>query len=205
MILFFDTETTGVPKNYQGSITDLDNWPRVIQLAWALYNNDGSLFDSACDLIKPDGWEVPKEDFWIKNGFTTEKSQLEGKAIHDVLFQFMTPLNRCKVMVAHNLSFDYPIVGAEMIRAGLRAQNKPDKFCTMKASTDICRIPGARGYKWPKLEELHRFLFQCDFDGAHDAMNDVMATAKCYFEMQKRGMLTPKVKPAPLNINANEL
>ncbi len=57
----------------------------------------------------------------------------------------------------------------------------------MIQGTDILKIPSRKGsgYKWPKLEELHNFLFKEGFDGAHDALNDVMATSKCYFEMNK--------------------
>ncbi|MCX6741278.1 MAG: hypothetical protein NTY61_02675, partial [Candidatus Parcubacteria bacterium] len=37
--LFFDTETTGLPKNWKAPIEDLDNWPRIVQIAWAIYKN----------------------------------------------------------------------------------------------------------------------------------------------------------------------
>ena len=62
----------------------------------------------------------------------------------------------------------------------------------MQASTDYCAIPSNSpygGYKWPKLEELYRKLFGCMFDNAHDALADVEATKKCYFELLDRGLL----------------
>ena len=61
MFLVFDTETTGLPKKYDAQISEVDNWPRVIQLAWAFYGADRKLIDSRVDLIKPDGWLMPKE------------------------------------------------------------------------------------------------------------------------------------------------
>lgn len=190
MILFFDTETTGKPLNYKAPVTDLNNWPRIIQLGWALFNEDGTLFDRGCDLIKPDGWEIPKEEFWIKHGYSTEKSMEEGIPIAFALHSFITPLNHCKVMVAHNLDFDYPVVAAEFIRSNMKAENKPTKFCTMKSTIDFCQLPGQYGFKFPKLEELHAKLFGEKFSGAHDALNDVMATAKCFFELKKRKVLS---------------
>lgn len=212
MILFFDTETTGLPKNYQASPADLDNWPRIIQFAWACYNFDGALLESHSYLIRPFGWEIPKLPFWIDNGFSTQKSLAEGHDIEKVLTMFALDVEVASLLVAHNSDFDTPIVTAEMIRANVSVRNKPTKFCTMKASTNICCIPSMRGYKWPKLEELHRFLFGCDFEGAHDASSDVMATAKCYFELVRRGLIPAdgkmpeKPKPAPkLNININNL
>ena len=42
MYLFFDTETTGLPKNWKAPITDLENWPRLVQLAWLVYDNIGN-------------------------------------------------------------------------------------------------------------------------------------------------------------------
>jgi DNA polymerase-3 subunit epsilon len=206
MYLFFDTETTGVPKNYNGEIKDLDNWPRIIQLAFCVYDKEGNFIDSYCQLIKPNGWIMPTEEFWQKHGYTHEKSLAEGLPIEEALLQFTVAISQSSLMVAHNLSFDFPIVAAEMLRAKIRSENKPEKFCTMKASTDICKIPGARGYKWPKLEELHQFLFNEGFDGAHDALNDVKATAKCFFEMKRRGVFEPKAVAPSINVpSVNDL
>ena len=186
MYLIFDTETTGLPKNYKASPLEVDNWPRIIQLAWAFYDKDSNLIASDCNLIYPDGWVVPSGPFWIEHGYSTEKSKAEGIRIETALDGFINVVNETKVLIAHNIDFDLPIVQAEMIRAKMSAQAKPQRFCTKKSTTNICKIPSSSGYKWPKLEELHRFLFNEDFDGAHDAMNDVKATARCFFELLKR-------------------
>lgn len=189
MYLFFDTETTGVPKNYKASPLEVDNWPRIIQLAWAYYDAQGKLLAHACDLIYPDGWIIPTEKFWIDSGFTTEKSKENGIPISKALYRFLTVLDQTKYLIAHNLNFDKPIVQAEMIRLNMKSENKPLTFCTMLNTTNVCRIPSKSGYKWPKLEELHRYLFKAEFDGAHDALNDVLATAKCFFELQKLNLI----------------
>jgi DNA polymerase III epsilon subunit-like protein len=188
--LFFDTETNGLPKNYKGYIRDLDNWPRVIQLAWILFDDNGTEIDSRCSLIKPNGWTIPKEKFWLDNGYSTEKNDLLGSRMGEELYHFIEGINNAKVMIAHNLGFDLPIMAAEMIRCDMRAANKPKKYCTMKGTTNLCKLPGQYGYKWPKLEELHTYLFGVSFDGAHDALEDVKATARCFFELRDRGHLT---------------
>ncbi len=36
--VFFDTETTGLPLNWKAPVTELENWPRLIQLAYIVYN-----------------------------------------------------------------------------------------------------------------------------------------------------------------------
>ena len=46
-LLFFDTETTGVPRNYKAPASDLKNWPRLVQIAWLLADDDGGEIESA--------------------------------------------------------------------------------------------------------------------------------------------------------------
>lgn len=189
-ILFVDTETTGTPKNYQASMKDLDNWPRIIQLAWQVATLDETLVCDHRYLIQPDGWDVPNEKFWIDNGFSTEKCMMDGRPMDKILDLFISYVDECDFMVAHNINFDYPIIGAEMIRYKRRASRKLKRICTMEHGTELCRIPGKKGYKWPKLAELHQFLFNCSFQGAHDAGSDVSACRKCFFELLRRGVIS---------------
>lgn len=192
MYLFFDTETNGLPKNYKATMYDTKNWNRVIQLAWAFYDEDKKLVDKQVDLIKPTDWTIPYEKFWIDNGYTTELNIEKGILLEEVFKKFMPYLQKCKYIVAHNMSFDYNILGCEMIRLGLKSKNKPIKLCTKEASTNFCAIPNPNytcSFKWPKLEELHNKLFKKGFDGAHDAMNDVMALQKCFFELVKLNVI----------------
>ncbi|GAA4823900.1 3'-5' exonuclease [Algivirga pacifica] len=189
MYLFFDTETTGLPKNWKAPMTDLDNWPRVIQLAWAMYDESGQKLGSTVDLIKPDGWVMPTGDFWIENGFSQEQNELEGIPIQEAVEKFIHQINESNYLVAHNMSYDQNVIGAEMLRLKLRAQKRPIKICTKDESTDYCKLPGPYGYKWPKLEELHTHLFGESFEGAHDALVDVEACARCFFELVNRQVI----------------
>lgn len=187
MYIFFDTETTGLPRNWNSPPSDVDNWPRIIQLAFIVYNRDRRPFLTYNQLIKPDGWEVPNGEFWQKHGFTQEKCEKEGVPIAQALSIFLKAYETCQVAVAHNMNYDFNVLAAEMIRAGVRSDKRVKKECTMIQGTDLMKMPSpkGKGFKYPKLEELHNFLFQKGFEGAHDALNDVTATSKCYFEMNK--------------------
>ena len=191
MILVFDTETTGKPKNFKAAPQDVDNWPRVVQLAWALFNEDGAPVRGFQYLIKPDGWTIEPEAEAV-HGISLEKADREGLPVSEVLAKFLYDYESAHTLVAHNLNFDYPVVAAELIRAKAMANKRVSwKVCTMMASTSYCNIPGKFGKqkKWPKLEELHQKLFEETFEGAHDAMVDVTACARCFFELLARGVI----------------
>jgi DNA polymerase III subunit epsilon len=188
-IIFFDTETTGTPKNYNAPMLDVNNWPRVTQLAWIVTNEFGEISQEFQSLIKPDGWEIPKEKFFLDNNMSTERCESEGQSMPHILNCFIQDAIECDYLVAHNISFDYNILGAEMIRYEKKVGKKLNQICTMKSTTDFCQLPGPYGFKWPKLEELHRKLFNCEFEGAHDALFDVRITVKCFFELLKLNII----------------
>lgn len=190
MYIFFDTETNGLPKNYKASMFDVENWPRVIQLGWIFLSDDLKTKSENKFFIKPDGWTVPKEPFWIDKGYSTERCEAEGKPLKVVLEMLVNDINKSKYMVAHNIGFDYNVLGAEMIRYGAKATTRTDKICTMEIGTDVCKLPSnyGKGYKWPKLEELYRHLFGKDFIGAHDALSDCVATMECFLRMSENGV-----------------
>jgi len=191
MYLFFDTETNGLPKDFKAPATDLDNWPRITQLAWQLYDKDENLIAEDCQLIKPDGWEIPKEDFFIENNMSTERCEEEGVEIEPMLEKFVDALNKSEYMVAHNIDFDRKIVSAELIRYNVKPETKAKRVCTMKESTSYCKMLPIRygTYKWPTLLELHKKLFDEEFDGAHDAMADVRACARSFFELRNKKVI----------------
>ena len=89
-------------------------------------------------------------------------------------------------LIAHNINFDAKVTGCEFLRIGSRNPiPRLKQMCTMESSTKYCKLPGNYGYKWPNLSELHVKLFGIDFDGAHEALADIEATAKCFWEMKK--------------------
>lgn len=183
----------------------VDNWPRIIQLAWLLSDYQGNVINQQERLIKPDCWEVPKEKFWVDHGFTQEKSMKDGIALRLVLNEFLADQAKCDLMVAHNMAFDLPVTGAEMIRYKMKGK-KVDKVCTMETTVAFCCIPfsGQRSwlskaegkFKFPRLTELHKKLFGKDFEAAHSAGGDVAALKDCFFELLKRGIITLEKKEA---------
>lgn len=189
MYLFFDTETTGLPRNYKAPVNDLKNWPRMIQIAWIFSDREGNRIESNDFIIKPENFKIPKEATNV-HGISNEKAINEGKELELVLIKFNNLVEKADTIVAHNIRFDEKIVGAELLRKKIRSDfGRKNKLCTMCESTNYCKLPGLYGYKWPKLSELHIKLFGEDFEEAHDASVDINATEKCFWEMKKRGLI----------------
>ena len=189
MYLFFDTETTGLPKNYKAPVSDIKNWPRLVQIAWLVTDDGGKEIKSAEYIIKPNGFSIPAEAAEI-HGITDEIASRSGVELKPVLEEIAADISTVAVLIAHNIQFDEMILGAEFLRMeSLNHLEGKLRKCTMKASTNFCQLPGPRGNKWPKLQELHLRLFRKGFDNAHNALADVRACSKCYFELRRVGVM----------------
>lgn len=204
MFIIFDTETTGLPKRWNAPITDTDNWPRCIQIAWQLHDEMGELIENQDFLIQPDGFDIPFDSEKI-HGISTALAQDRGVPLLEVLDMFRTALGKAKVVIGHNLEFDLNIMGAEYHRAGQStplAQLQVLDTCTEKSAM-LLQLPGGRGnrFKLPRLGELHAYLFGVPFEEAHNATADVEATARCFFELIRRSEFTA----AELQIDASTL
>ncbi|HLC19629.1 MAG TPA: 3'-5' exonuclease [Candidatus Nanoarchaeia archaeon] len=192
MYLFFDTETTGLPKRKNAPLSDLNNWPRLVQIAWLQYDNSGKEVVKQSYIIKPENFEIPLDAIKI-HGITTEKANTFGIPLKQALSEFSILLGNSSLLVAHNVDFDEKVVGSELMRTKITTNlSSITKVCTQKTTTDFCKLPnlyGHYGYKWPSLMELHKKLFNDSFDKAHDALGDVSACAKCFFELKKRNII----------------
>ncbi|MCB0402273.1 MAG: DNA polymerase III subunit alpha [Flavobacteriales bacterium] len=197
MFLIFDTETTGLPKNYNAPVSDSDNWPRMVQLAWQLHDTEGKLIANQNFIVRPDGFEIPIGVSKV-HGITTERALRDGVELSVVLQAFLEDLQRATYNVGHNIEFDINIVGAEFYRLGITNNLAGLKVIdTMKSSIDFCAIPGGRGggFKYPSLTDLHTKLFGKGFGDAHDAAYDVDATARCFFGLVSNRVIQPAEIP----------
>ena len=192
MYLIFDTETTGLPQNWKAPLTDFDNWPRLVQLAWQVHDIEGKLIDVQNYIVKPEGFDIPYNAAKI-HGISTDRAEKEGMPLVEVLEIFMQDLEKVKFVVGHNVSFDNNIVGCEFLRKNMSnlLQSMP-AIDTKDDATDYCQIPSGRGakFKWPKLIELHQKLFGEAFAEAHNASADVEATARCFLELLRLDVIS---------------
>ncbi|MEO9891397.1 DNA polymerase III subunit alpha [Aurantibacter sp.] len=193
MYLIFDTETTGLPKRWNAPITDTDNWPRCIQIAWQLHDDMGDLVDSQDYLIKPVGFNIPYDAEQI-HGISTALAQKDGIPLAEVLDKFNAAMAQTKFVVGQNVGFDVNIMGAEFHRLAVKnpLQELPVLDTCTEHTAQLCQIPGGRGgkFKLPTLTELHEFLFGEPFSEAHNATADVEATTRCFLELIRKKQYT---------------
>ena len=186
MYLIFDTETTGLPKSWNAPITDTDNWPRCIQIAWQLHDNMGNVLEHNNFLIQPDGFNIPYDAEQI-HGISTDLAQEQGIPLKECLVLFNEVLEKTTFIVGQNVNFDLNIMGCEFHRLGI--SNNLSKLPVLDTCTEhtaqLCQIPGGRGgkFKLPTLTELHNHLFGVNFGEAHNATADVEATTRCFLEL----------------------
>uniref|UniRef100_UPI00286AD4D6 3'-5' exonuclease n=1 Tax=Flavobacterium sp. TaxID=239 RepID=UPI00286AD4D6 len=186
MYLIFDTETTGLPRSWATPITDTENWPRCVQIAWQLHDDMGNLIEHQDYLIKPEGYNIPYDAERI-HGISTELAQEEGFLLQEVLEKFNVALSKTKFLVGQNVGFDVNIMGCEFHRAGINSPmvKMPVLDTCTEVTASLLKLPGGRGgkFKLPTLTELHQYLFKVPFSEAHNATADVEATTRCFFEL----------------------
>ena len=193
-LLVFDTETTCLPVGKNPALITTHLWPHIVQLSYILYDTEHpTIVDYADVIIKlPKGVYISKESENIHR-ISNAISQEQGVDIVNELKLFNDILLKSDIVIAHNISFDKNMVMVECIRNKILHNftvnnNRKQEYCSMKNSVNICKIvvKGRNGdyFKWPKLIELHKHLFDTVPNGLHNSMVDVLACLRCYGKME---------------------
>ncbi len=202
MYLIFDTETTGLPHNKTAPLEDLDNWPRLVQIAWQLHNPQGKLLSTGNHIVKPEGFTIPFNAEKV-HGISTARALEVGEDLKQVLEKFTEDVAKAQVLIGHNIEFDNKIIGAEYLRTQQdNVLADMPNIDTSVETVEYCQLAGGLGgrLKQPRLIELYEKLFGEGFGDAHDAAYDVDATAKAFFELLKREVVRPYDTTAPADI-----
>jgi DNA polymerase-3 subunit epsilon len=186
VIIFYDSETSDVYNKRRPEIQ-----PRLASLAAIAFSEDGKHeIASFYALVKPDGWTM-SEGASRTNGLTTEFLMENGMPIEGVLLHFLLMFDYARLGVAFNKQFDDRVI-ADEVRWNLNGKltnpfDTSKTRCAMMAASGCMKMPnrfGYEGYAWPKLGEAYWWLFQKQLEGAHNALNDVRATAWLTFALR---------------------
>ena len=188
-VLVFDTETTGLPKEKNASIYKTELWPHIIQLSYIVYCSDeNNLLTVEDDYIKISDNVNIEEASQTIHQITREKLNKDGITINEALNKFNNWAEKCDLLVGHNVSFDKRMVIVEGIRNKIR-MNIQDTYCTMKQSTEICKIErefpdGTKYFKYPSLSELYKHLFNKIPKNTHNALIDILICMRCFCKIE---------------------
>lgn len=190
-IFVFDTETTWFINKKE---TDLDKQPQIVQFAWILWElRDGTFTEiKRVNIMINPGKPIP---FWASQVHHIYDIDVkDAPKIDEVMDEILEYINEPDVIVWHNIEYDESMVKLELKRLKQEYKYNPKQvICTMKTTVDFCAIQwnGAR-FKYPKLWELHKKLFDQYFVGAHDAMVDVEATTRSFVKLVNQGIIQLK-------------
>lgn len=187
MLLFVDTETTG-----------LDKRSYLVQLACILTEEDGTLRGSCNLIVKPDGYEIPSQAAAI-HGITTAIAGKAGVPLAVAISLFNNFALQCKdgKLIAHNIKFDRGIIEGCYLRGGWPDRLKDlGEVCTMELMKPVCKLPpsakmqaaGFKDFKWPRLGEAYQHAFEKPLENAHDALYDVLACKELFFWLRTKGL-----------------
>lgn len=184
-LLFVDTETSGLPKDWELPYSARDNWPHLVQIAWEVYTYQGELVKSENFYIKPSDYEMSPTSQRI-HGISREFLEKNGQSRLESLRRLQEDLLRYEpLVVGHFLLLDRKMLGLGFYRAGLdNPLERLPTFCTMEATNHFVRE--AR-HRHMRLNELYLRLFGEMLRNEHDALTDARATARCFFELWRRG------------------
>ena len=181
-ICVFDTETTWFINKKE---TNLNRQPRIIQFAWIIWELQNWNFseDRRINLLINPWIPIP---FWASEVHHIYDIDVKNSPnITEVIDKITSCVNDVDIIVWHNIEYDEEMIKLELKRLENEYKYKPKQIiCTMKSSVNFCALEwNWNRFKYPKLWELHKKLFQEYFIWAHDAMTDVEATLKCFIEL----------------------
>lgn len=159
-LLIFDTETTGLPKSRESAYVRPDNWPHLVSISWIILDTETNIeLKHRYYVIRPITWTIPEDSTKI-HGITTAQAMEEGEDLLNVMYEFLK--EDCDAWAAHNFEFDMSVL-VNAVLWDLHGQfpvTKQRKYCTMRLSKNLCKIPGMyKDYKLPKLKELYGVAF----------------------------------------------
>ena len=173
--LVLDTETTALIKN---KLQPLDRQPRIIEFFALSLDSAGDELDKFSYLFNP-GIKIDEkitEITGIKQDMLNDQKPFSSIAQH-----ILEVIEVHDEIVAHNMSYDKAVIDFEMKRLGKKVR-WPELICTIESTEYM------KGHRM-NLRSLHEFLFGEPFENAHRAENDVRATAKCFLELRKMGVV----------------
>lgn len=187
-LFVFDTETTGLPEERYATIYQKEKWPYIVQLSYIIFNTETFEIEEHYNQYINIGENIKLDEEAVKiHGLTRDFLMKYGIKIQDALEQMSKDINKCDLIVGHNVIFDKNVVLVEAIRNDIPVRFKKE-YCTMKNGKDICKIEkinakGEKYFKYPKLIELVKECCKEEPKNLHNSFVDILLCLQCYCKM----------------------
>ncbi len=184
-VLFVDTETSGLPKDWKKPYSASGVWPSILQIAWIIYTREGKPIKTENHFIHDPTYQISPSSEKI-HGITREFLEEHGERRKKVMRLLFKDLQQYRpLVVGYFMKLDFHMLSAGFYRSGLtNPLKKLPTFCLMKVTAPYCRVPSRQ---YLRLDELYLYLFHRPLQHHHDAMADAQATAQCFFTLEKKG------------------
>lgn len=181
-----NSKTNGLPISNNAPVSELDNWPRIIHLAWAIVESNGRVVKRENHIIYPEGFKISK-DYEQRYGISTKLAKDEGDDLVAVLDSFVGDTQKSDYIVGHNVDFHKKVIAAELLRANQKdvISNSPS-ICTMFQGYQCAEF---KFCKWPSLIELYQRLFGHQFKETGSLNKEMLMVVECLIEMLKKGII----------------
>ena len=214
-LLVFDTETTGLPPKGERFVNkaNLEQWPHTVQFSYVIYDTDtNKLLKTYDSIIKLRPGVIITEESYTFHHISNKMSETKGADVNAVLREFLADCAQVDMLVGHNISFDYNMVKAEMMRYAAAYISEDTKmlaskrmYCTARETYGYCSIPainwkGEKYFKYPTLKELYQKLFEETPQNLHNSLNDVLVTLRCVVKFRFNKDVNGEIKSVIVNL-----
>ncbi len=179
-ILVIDIETTGFLPNgsiVECGIVELDLESGEIKEVFNSLLREPTFTEESWG-----SWIFSNSDLTAQEVCDAPEASLIYPQIQYVIDQYPTGVT------AYNRNFDVDFLVSRGIRFGRLLP------CPMLLLTPICKLPfprGGSGFKFPKCEEAHRYLFpDVEYTEAHRGLSDATDEARIIYKLYTMGIFT---------------
>lgn len=199
MEFIFDIETSGLPQS--PALKRKRGYPppeelkaydtaRVVSIAWIIIDPiTKEIIQQEYYIVKPD-FDIPEEASNIHH-ITTEFATLNGIDIMQIYDALHKALKRVETILSYNLAFDYNVLKSSLIR-----HDKSDIISELDKKNQECIMLLSQQYRnityFPRLSDMHKYVFNTPIQDAHNAMGDVISCYKIYKKIDNKSIKIDK-------------
>ena len=156
----------------------------IIQIAWVLVQFDiygnHTIIKQFNKLVKD---RIPTSKSIQIHKIDINKIRTFGEDFYNIIQDFIQDLQQTHTIIGHNISFDLRIILNNLRKFGIGIIDEKSNQMIFNLFDNFNIVCTKKLNGGGTLEQMHMNLEKTQFDGAHDALYDVLATLRCYSKL----------------------